>query len=54
MAFDDRDVTYGDVTFRIGKLMSIEAKQVFMTHVRPLLEGALSVQADTVAGWQCC
>ena len=26
MAFDDRDVTYGDVTFRIGKLLSIEAK----------------------------
>ena len=46
MAFEDREVSYGDVTFRIGKLLPMEAKEVFMRHVRPLLEGALSANAD--------
>ena len=35
-------VTYGDVTFRIRKLLPMPAKAVFMDHVRPLLRGALS------------
>ena len=38
---DDRDVTYGDVTFHIGKMMPIAAKRVFMTDVRPMLGGIL-------------
>ena len=50
MAFDDREVTYGDVTFHIGKLLPEESKQVFMTHVRPLLEGALSANTEGESG----
>ena len=46
MALDDREITYEGVTFYIGKLLPMEAKKVFMEHVRPMLEGALSVQAD--------
>ena len=46
MALDDRDVTYGDVTFRISKMLPMEAKEVFMRHVRPLLSGASAVQGD--------
>lgn len=42
MPLDDREVTYGNSTFQIGKLLPQEAKQVFMTHVRPMLEGAAS------------
>ena len=44
---DERTVTYGDVTFEIRKLLPVEAKRVFMAHVRPLLRGALSAQAPT-------
>ena len=46
MALDDREITYGDVTFKIGKLLPKEAKQVFMRHVRPLMEGALAASGD--------
>ena len=46
MAFDDREVSYGDVTFRINKLLPVEAKDVFMRHIRPLLEGAASASGD--------
>ena len=45
MAFTDKEFTYGDVTFRVDKLLPQEAKAVFMAHVRPLLEGALSVES---------
>ena len=38
------EVTFGDVTFRIGKLLPLEAKRVFMGHVRPLLRGALNAE----------
>ena len=44
MAFTDKEFTYGDVTFRVDKLLPQEAKVVFIDHVRPLMEGALSVQ----------
>ena len=46
MADEDRILTYGDVTFEIGKMLPMEAYEVFMRHVRPLLEGAASVNAD--------
>ena len=50
---DARDVTFGDVTFHIGKMMPLEAKRVFMSHVRPLLRGALSADTgDSADGWQ--
>ena len=39
----EREVTYGDVTFHIGKLMPFKAKAVFMAHVRPLLQGVKEV-----------
>ena len=44
MADEDRVLTYGDVTFEIGKLLPMEAYDVFMRHVRPLLEGAASAE----------
>ena len=47
MALDDREITYEGVTFSIGKLLPQESKKVFMEHVRPMLEGALSVPADS-------
>ena len=48
-----RTVQYGDVTFQIGKLLPMEAKRVFMNHVRPLLRGALSADVKDDAGmWQ--
>ena len=46
MALDDREITYGDVTFKIGKLLPKEAKHAFMRHVRPLIEGALAASGD--------
>ena len=51
MAFTDKEFTYGDVTFRVDKLLPQEAKVVFIDHVRPLMEGALNVQTggDTLA-----
>lgn len=50
---DARSVTYGDTTFHIGKLMPIEAKRVFMSHVRPMLQGALAANvAEGAGGWQ--
>ena len=45
MAFTDKEFTYGDVTFRVDKLLPQEAKAVFMAHVRPLLEGALAAES---------
>ena len=42
---DAREVTFGAVTFHIGKMLPMESKRVFMGHVRPLLGGAL--KADT-------
>ena len=47
MAIDDREITYEGVEFQFGKLLPQEAKKVFMEHVRPLLEGALSAPADS-------
>ena len=44
---DAREITFGDVTFRISKLLPMEAKHVFMHHVRPLLGGALEAPATT-------
>ena len=41
---DAREVTYGDVTFQIRKMLPLEAKRVFLTHVRPMLRGALAAQ----------
>ena len=53
---DSREVRFGETTFRIGKLLPIEAKRVFMRHVRPLLRGALSAEVpengDGSVGWQ--
>ena len=46
MADEDRILTYGDVTFEIGKLLPMEAYDLFMRHVRPLLEGAAMANAD--------
>ena len=46
MADEDRVLTYGDVTFEIGKMLPMESYDVFMRHVRPLLEGAASVSVD--------
>lgn len=43
---DAREITYGDTTFYFGKLLPMEAKRVFMRHVRPLLRGALSANVD--------
>ena len=49
---DAREVTFGDVTFQIGKMFPMEAKQVFMNHVRPLLRGALSAETKGGDQWQ--
>ena len=49
---DQRDVTFKDVTFHITKLLPMQAKQLFMTHVRPLLRGALSAKTEGGEGWQ--
>ena len=43
-ALDAREVVFGDVTFKIGKLMPMEAKRVFLKDVRPLLRGALNAE----------
>ena len=51
-AFVQPTVTYGDVTFTIHKLLPMEAKRVFMAHVRPLLRGALSADVkDGESNW---
>ena len=50
MAFTDKEFTYGEVTFRVDKLLPQEAKAVFMAHVRPLLEGALSAESGGDGG----
>lgn len=42
----DSEFTLGGVSFKINKMLPIEAKRVFMGHVRPLLRGALSADAD--------
>ena len=48
-----QDVQFGDVTFHIGKLLPMEAKRLFMGHVRPLLRGALSAEIkDDADQWQ--
>lgn len=51
-----REFEMGGTTFQIGKLGPIEAKQLFMHHVRPLLRGALSAKTGADAGeagqWQ--
>ena len=49
---DAREVTFGDVTFQIGKMFPMEAKRVFMNHVRPLLRGALSAETNGGDQWQ--
>lgn len=50
---DSRTVTYGNVTFHISKMLPMEAKRVFMNHVRPLLRGALSANVKESDGqWQ--
>ena len=48
---DDASVPVPDkaVTFTVGKLLPMEAKKVFMEHVRPLLRGALGA-GDIKAG----
>ena len=43
-SLDAREVVFGDVTFKIGKLMPMEAKRVFLKDVRPLLRGALNAE----------
>ena len=43
---DAAEITFGATTFRIGKLLPREAKNVFMAHVRPLLRGALSANVS--------
>ena len=52
----NREVVFGDVTFRIRKLLPMESKQVFIRHVRPLLKGALDVEItdirDTNESWK--
>ena len=50
MALDDREVTFGETTFSIGKMLPVEAKKVFMEHVRPMLEGALGAQVSEGGG----
>ena len=42
----DQDVVLGGVAFRINKMLPVESKRIFMRHVRPLLRGALSADAD--------
>ena len=47
------EIKLGETTFRIKKMLPIEAKRVFMNHVRPLLKGALSAQVNEEAQtWQ--
>ena len=41
------EVTFGDVSFSIKKLMPMEAKEVFMGHVRPLLRGLNAEMPDS-------
>ena len=50
MALDDREVTFGETTFSIGKMLPVESKKVFMEHVRPMLEGALGAQVSEGGG----
>ena len=50
-SLDNREVTFGKVTFRIGKMLPREAKKLFMSHVRPLLRGSLSAQSAGDGGW---
>ena len=47
------EVTFGNTTFRISKLLPMEAKKLFMGHVRPMLRGALSANVQSEAdNWQ--
>lgn len=51
--FDASDFTLGDVNFSVKKMLPIPAKNIFMSHVRPLLRGALSANADKAEDfWQ--
>ena len=49
---DAPEVTFGDTTFYIGKMLPVEAKQVFLAHVRPLFRGALSADIKDGNDWQ--
>ena len=50
--WEAREVRFGNVTFRIGKMLPLEAKRVFMHHVRPLLRGALNAESNGTGKWQ--
>ena len=45
-SYNDRTIAFEDVTFHIDKMLAIEAKSLFMRHVRPLLRGALSANTE--------
>jgi len=48
------ELKFGDTTFHIQKMLPMEAKTVFMKHVRPLLKGALSAEVSEGSnqGWK--
>ena len=53
LPLDSKEVTFGETTFTINKMMPQEAKKVFLTHVRPMLRGALSANvSDNANSWQ--
>ena len=39
---EDRTITWGEAQFTINKMLPMEAKSVFMAHVRPLCQGILA------------
>ena len=51
--FSHPEVTFGNVTFKVSKMLPMEAHNIFMGHVRPLLRGALSANVTSgEADWQ--
>ena len=53
LPLDSKEVTYGETTFFINKLMPRAAKKVFMDHMRPMLKGGLEANVDDSANqWQ--
>ena len=53
----DRVISWGEAEFTINKLLPVEAKALFVRHVRPLFRGALSAEApkgdgESAGGWR--
>ena len=50
MSFLDREVTYGETTFYIGKLLPMDSYTIFLNHILPVIGKVLGSNADSDFG----